>query len=71
MTHEQMVAAFNEWMRRYTEDPDKFEAEFATVMRFLADGKTPSYGETCAAYMRELAHEDAQRVRGERGAAHV
>jgi hypothetical protein len=58
MTKEQMITAFNEWMRRYTEDPTKFEAEFQTVGAFLTavnNGDEPDYGQLCAALMEELA----------------
>lgn len=58
MDQEQMAAAFNEWMRLYTEDPAAFEAEFQSVGRFLAEkaeGREPSYGEQCAAYLEQLA----------------
>lgn len=57
MTNEQMARAFNEWMRRYTEEPEVFEAEFRSVGRFLteqAGGEEPSYGQACAAYMEEI-----------------
>lgn len=60
MTHEQMARAFNEWMRRYTEEPERFRAEFQTVAEFLsemAQGKEPSYGESSAAYMERLSAE--------------
>lgn len=60
MNNAQMVKAFNEWMRRFIEDPSAFDAEFQTVNRFLADkagGKEPSYGETSTAYMEKLASE--------------
>lgn len=60
MTNAQMAEAFNEWMRRYIEDPARFEAEFNTVNQFLkdeADGREPSYGETSTAYMVQLASE--------------
>lgn len=43
------VYAFNEWMRRYTEEPEAYEAQFRTVGRFLqeqAAGREPTYGET-------------------------
>lgn len=42
----------NEWMRRYIEEPARFDAEFQTVNQFLADeadGPKPIYGETSAA----------------------
>jgi hypothetical protein len=56
----QMAKCFNEWMRRFIEEPDRFEREFETVNDFLADeanGKDPSYGETSSAYMAQLAKE--------------
>lgn len=52
-----IAAAFNEWMRRYTVDPAAFSAEFQTVGLFLAEqaqGKEPTYGDTCAAYLAAL-----------------
>ncbi|MGE8129025.1 hypothetical protein ACQKQD_18790 [Methylobacterium sp. NPDC080182] len=58
MTNAQMAKCFNEWMRRFIEEPARFEREFQTVSDFLcdeSDGKEPSYGEVSAAYMRELA----------------
>lgn len=58
MTKEQMIAAFNEWMRRYTEDPESFDREFQTVGAFLTamnEGREPDYGQRCAALMEELA----------------
>lgn len=60
MTKEQIAAAFNEWMRRFTEEPEKYEAEFRTVGKFLADqaqGQEPSYGQECAAYLESLIDE--------------
>jgi hypothetical protein len=60
MDRKTMSAAFNEWMRRYTEEPERFEASFQSVMKFLAersDGKEPTYGETCAEFMEHLASE--------------
>lgn len=54
----------NEWMRRYIEEPEKFEREFQTVTRFLSDtviGKVPDYGDECRAYMFHLLDE----MRGE------
>lgn len=60
MNNAQMVKCFNEWMRRFIEEPERFEREFTTVNAYLADqaaGREPSYGETSAAYMRQLASE--------------
>lgn len=52
-----LAKAFNEWMRRYAEDPEAFERDWQTVQTFLAErsaGKTPTYGEICAAYLEQL-----------------
>lgn len=60
MTNAQMVKCFNEWMRRFIEEPQRFQVEFQTVNQFLkdeADGREPTYGETSAAYMSQLATE--------------
>jgi hypothetical protein len=60
MTPEQIAKALNEWMRRYIDDPNAFDAEFETVGQFLKDeneGKEPSYGENGAAYMKKLLEE--------------
>lgn len=62
LTHTQIVAAFNEWMRRYIADPAGFDAEFQTLAQFVAeqsDGRTPSYGETCAAMFLSLFPAEA------------
>ena len=55
-----LVKLFNEWMRRFTEEPEKFVADFRTAGQFLqeqAAGKDPSYGETCAEYLARLEDE--------------
>jgi hypothetical protein len=60
MDRQLIALVMNEWMRRYIEDPDAYEAEFQTVGLFLAEknaGKEPSYGEWCAGYMEKLAQE--------------
>jgi hypothetical protein len=53
-----MAQAFDEWLRRYVEEPEKFEAEFRTVERFVrqggADGEETDYGESQAAYLQAL-----------------
>lgn len=54
------VWAHNEWMRRYIEEPEKFEAEFRTVASFVeaeSKGLEPDYGELCHAYMVKLMAE--------------
>ena len=60
MNKEQMVAAFNEWIRQSTDDPEKFESNMTTAKRFLDEtksGETPSYGQICAAFMLQLNEE--------------
>jgi hypothetical protein len=57
-----LAAAFNEWMRRYTEDPAGFASEFQSVGLYLAEramGKEPTYGETCTEYLIQLMEEAA------------
>lgn len=65
MTEKTMSAAdmsltSNEWMRRYIEEPEKFEAQFRTVSGFLAEqseGKELTYGERCTAFQFFLLDE--------------
>lgn len=57
MDQTKLAAAFNEWMRRYTDEPEKFDREWKVVSEFLAEkhaGQEPNYGQTCAAYLIEL-----------------
>lgn len=54
--------AFNEWMRRYIEKPEEFQAEFQAVIEFLKSasaGKEPDYGQTASAYLDKLMAEPA------------
>ena len=58
MTRHQMVAAFNEWMRRYIEEPERFMRDIQNVRDFLAAegaGAMPSYGEECTTYLEKVA----------------
>ena len=60
MDQETMARCFNLWMKRYTEEPEKFAADFHTVGEFLqqqAGGQEPSYGTVCATMMAEFATE--------------
>ena len=62
VTNEQMARAFNEWMRRFVDDPDRFEHEFKTIGEYLKEannGGVPSYGEQSTAYMEKLINEMA------------
>lgn len=58
--HANLALAFNEWMRRYIEDPDGFASAWASVKRSLAEqanGEEQSYGANCAAYICDLMAE--------------
>jgi hypothetical protein len=60
MTAAESVKTFNEWMRRYIDEPERYSREFQTVQDFLTDesaGVEPSYGETCMAYQFLLRDE--------------
>ncbi len=52
-----LADAFNEWMRRYIEDPDGFEREWITVQRHMeetATGEDTTYGSHCVAILEEI-----------------
>ena len=53
-----MSEAFDEWMRRYEEEPEQFTREFQDVQRFVEeggrDGKPTSYGADCEEMLRRL-----------------
>ena len=60
MEKELMARAFNEWMRRYIEEPEKFKVEFQTVIEFQrakANGEEPTYGDNCTAYLCGIAEQ--------------
>ena len=59
-TRAERVAANNEWMRRYIEEPERFQREWQTIEVFKAEerrGVEPSYGECCEAYVEFLVAE--------------
>ena len=52
MTHQQMAAIFNEWARRYAENPDEFDSILD------ANGKpVEDYGQRCALYFDQIAQD--------------
>lgn len=59
MTDEEIIYASNEWMRRYIDDPETFEAEFNIIIRFKEEEFVDdhSYGRDCLAYMKRLLQE--------------
>lgn len=51
-TQQRMTAIFNEWARRYAENPDEFGGILGT------DGKpVDDYGRCCTLYFEQIAHE--------------
>ncbi len=53
-----MIAAFNAWMKEYSDNPETFAAEFRAVGQFLseaAQGLEPSYGKDCTGLLRAYA----------------
>lgn len=55
-----IAKAFNEWMRRYTDEPEQFDREWQYVGDFLkqqGEGVEPDYGASCAAYLLKLIDE--------------
>ena len=61
------AAAFNEWMRRYTEEPEEFKGEWESIRQFLREhheGLEPTYGENCDAYLAKLEAELAEAADG-------
>ena len=63
LDHSLLSRAFNEWQRRYIEEPERFKAEARTIREFLADQmarRVPTYGDECAAYLIKLLGEDPQ-----------
>lgn len=62
MDRDVMARAFNEWMRRFVEEPERFEREFATASRFAAETQSgePSYGRTSVAYLESILEDLAK-----------
>jgi hypothetical protein len=56
-----LALAFNEWMRRYTEEPERFENEWTRVAaqyrEDVAAGRVPTYGDLCARQLQEILRE--------------
>jgi hypothetical protein len=54
-------AAFDEWMRRYIDEPERFQREFQAVQDFISSGSGRSgpstYGENCAHYLGQILAE--------------
>ncbi len=60
MERNRLVQLFNAWMQKYIDHPEDFDAEFQSVVGYLKDkneGREPSYGESCTAYLEKLDKE--------------
>ena len=56
-----MSEAFNEWMRRYIEEPEKFRHDWETIIEYSDEirvGEVPSYGDNSTKYLTKLMEED-------------
>lgn len=63
----ELAEVMNEWMRRYIDEPERFEREFRTVGAFLSDleaCEVPSYGRQSAAYVMQIRAELAAKAGG-------
>lgn len=59
-SHEQVVAAFTEWDRRYRENPEEFENSVQHLLR-----STPNtYGERAAVYFTEVMKDVRLKTKG-------
>lgn len=56
MNESDIVIGFNEWLRRYSENPDQFE-KLADILA----GEHADYGTRCLAYLRWCA-ENVERA---------
>lgn len=59
-TPSEMAKAFNEWMRRYIEEPERFAHELKSVRAFekaQAEGQEPDYGTDCTSYLCAILTE--------------
>ena len=55
ITKKKIAAAFQLWMKKFTENPEEFEHEFQAVQDFLSD--EAEYGEVMAEYFTKLLEE--------------
>lgn len=56
-----MAQAFDEWMRRYKENPEKFGNDMSAAAahsRKPRDAEASDYGNECAAFLRKLMSEE-------------
>jgi len=57
MKQARLAVLFNEWMKRYINNPEEFNREFQQIQEFTAQansGEEPTYGHNCAAYLAKL-----------------
>ena len=56
-TDQNLIRGFNEWLRRYEDEPERFEHEVKTLKQFRADeavGDEPEYGRDCVPYLHKI-----------------
>lgn len=55
-----LADAFNEWMRLFTEEPERFRQQWEDVLEYLDEaenGTTPTYGGDCAKFLVKLIND--------------
>lgn len=60
MDKEKLAAAFNKWMDRYINNPEEFEHQWRSLIRYTQErsgGAKPTYGDNCAEYLLQLMSE--------------
>jgi hypothetical protein len=66
-TESEMAQAFNEWMRRYIEEPERFAHELKSVRAFEkaeSEGQEPDYGADSTSYLCAILDEHRRRNAG-------
>ena len=57
MNEKKLAAAFDEWLRLYVEEPERFKREWQVVLEYVGDRGarlSPRYGRACAAFLLSL-----------------
>ncbi len=52
--------AFNEWMRRFIDEPERFKTEYQTIADFMEaklNDREPDYGDRATAYLQKILDE--------------
>ncbi len=64
VSSDDLARAFNEWQRRYIDEPEKFQREWEAIRDFLdaeEHGEIPSYGTVSAEYLLSIIRDQRQK----------